>query len=111
MFPSSIDHDNPGTSGPNSYMKFRANGLKSRNNYSLTESSNKEASLSTGAIAGLVGPHSQSFMQVSNHFDGHRGSVGGGIISTSGNVLRNYDSDSNLLADVRGNFHENSFIE
>jgi len=31
-------------------MKFRANVVKSRNNYSLTENSNKEASLSTGAI-------------------------------------------------------------
>jgi hypothetical protein len=39
-------------------MKLRANGVKSRNNYSLTDNSNKEASLSTGAIAAgqLVGP-------------------------------------------------------
>jgi hypothetical protein len=33
-------------------MKYRANGVKSRNNYSLIDNSNKEASLSTGAIGG-----------------------------------------------------------
>jgi hypothetical protein len=36
-------------------MKFRANGLKSRNNYSLIETTNKEASLSTGAIPAMNG--------------------------------------------------------
>lgn len=38
-------------------MKYRGNGVKSRNNYSLTDNSNKEASLSTGAIGDkLIGP-------------------------------------------------------
>lgn len=92
-------------------MKFRANGLKSRNNYSLTDSTNKEASLSTGAIA-PTGAQSQQFMQGMNHFDGgHRGSVGGGMPPTSGNVLRNYDSETSIFADIRGNLNENSFNE
>ena len=90
-------------------MKFRGNGLKSRNNYSLTDNSNKEASLSTGAIM-PHGGQSHSFIQGGNHFDGgHRGSVGG--IPTSGNVLRNYDSDTSIFADIRGNLNDNSFNE
>jgi hypothetical protein len=92
-------------------MKFRANGLKSRNNYSLTDNTNKEASLSTGAIA-PIGGQSSSFIQGGNHFDGfHRGSVGGGVVANSGNVLRNYDSDTSIFADIRGNLNENSFNE
>jgi hypothetical protein len=91
-------------------MKFRGNGLKSRNNYSLTDTSNKEASLSTGAIL-PHGGQSHSFIQGVNHFDGvgHRGSVGG--VPASGNVLRNYDSDTSIFADICGNLNENSFNE
>ena len=55
MIPSTVDPENMGAQ--NNYMKFRANGLKSRNNYSLVENTNKEASLSTGAIA-PIGGHS-----------------------------------------------------
>ncbi len=93
-------------------MKYRANGVKSRNNYSLTDNSNKEASLSTGAIVGgqLVGPQSQSFIQ--NHFEGpHRGSLGNPTLP-QGNLLRNYESEASIFADLRGsNLNENSFSE
>ena len=115
IFPSSIDQDQQinGNNGQhNSFMKYRANGVKSRNNYSLTDNSNKEASLSTGAIAGgqLVGPQSQSFIQ--NHFEGHhRGSLGNPTLP-QGNLLRNYESEASIFADLRGsNLNENSFSE
>ena len=110
MIPSTLDPD--GLTAQNNYIKFRANGLKSRNNYSLIDNTNKEASLSTGAIPAMSG-QSQSFINGVNHFDAvHRGSVGGGSIALGqGNGLRNYDSDSSIFAEIRGNLNENSFNE
>ena len=56
------------------------------------------------------GGQSHSLIHGGNHFDGgHRGSVGG--LPTSGNVLRNYDSDTSIFADIRGNLNDNSFNE
>ena len=114
IYPSSIDQDqlaNSNNQQQNSYMKYRSNGIKSRNNYSLTENSNKEASLSTGAIGDKpIGPQSQSF--VKNHFDGqHRGSLGNPPMP-AGNLMRNYESEASIFGELRAaNLNENSFSE
>ncbi|TNV85687.1 hypothetical protein FGO68_gene15257 [Halteria grandinella] len=96
----SLDPENPtGVVTQNQLMKLRNQGLKSRNNnYSLTESSQKDGSMQNSINNGA--PQSQSF------FEGNvRNSMNGGA------ALRNYDSETSIFADIRGNLNDNSFNE
>ena len=97
----------PENATPNQLIKIRTQGLKSRNSnhtsgaFSLTENGKDGGNFSHG-ISNAGGPFIQGIE------DNQRKSFQGGPP-----LLRNYDSETSIFADMRGgnNLNENSFNE